>query len=123
MTRVLVVDDEPDYPQLLSIILTKEGFEVETAANGDDARRVASRFVPDVLIVDWMLEDSEDGLAVSKSLARSCPNLRTVLITGYPSSALESRIKKTPDVRLLTKPFTPTHLIELVRELGGCGQQ
>mgnify|MGYP001033612412 CR=1 FL=1 len=117
MTRVLVVDDEPDYPQLLSIILSKEGFEVDTAANADDARRVASRFVPDVLIVDWMLEDSEDGLALSKSLAEECSDLRTILITGYPSEAMESRIEKTPDVRLLTKPFTPTHLIELVHEI------
>ena len=116
MIRVLVVDDEPDYPQLLSIILAREGFEVETAANGKESRLVAARFAPDVLIVDWMLEDSEDGLDVSRSLKEANPSLRTILITGYPSAALESRIERTADVHLLTKPFTPAHLVKMVRE-------
>ncbi len=119
MTKVLVVDDEPDYPQLLSIILTKEGFDVRTAAGDEEARKVVEDFVPDVLVVDWMLEGSEDGLHVSEVVRRRNPKLQTVLITGYPSLALEHRVERIPSVRFLTKPFTPSHLVDLVRGATG----
>ncbi|HLA83826.1 MAG TPA: response regulator [Thermoguttaceae bacterium] len=116
MKRVLVVDDEPDYPQLLSIILTKEGFEVRTAGDGDEARRIAAHFLPDVLVVDWLLDGAEDGLQVADAVTHLNPRLQTVLITGYPSVALEQRVAQMPTVRFLTKPFTPSHLVELVRD-------
>ncbi|MBN1588727.1 MAG: response regulator [Pirellulales bacterium] len=116
MKKVLVVDDEPDYPQLLSIILTKEGFDVKTAADGNEAREVAEAFVPDVLVVDWMLQGSEDGLQVAEHLTEMNPTLRTILITGYPSLDLETRVEQIPSAQFLSKPFTPAHLIDLVRE-------
>ena len=116
MKNVLVVDDEPDYPQLLSIILTKEGFDVKTAAGGEEARQIAEQFMPDVLVVDWMLEGSDDGFQVAEALERLNPNLKTVLITGYPSLALEKRVKQLRSAQFLTKPFTPSHLVELVHE-------
>jgi len=119
MTRILVVDDEPDYPQLLGIILTKEGFEVKTATSGEDACEIAATFLPDVLVVDWVLEGSQDGLAVAETIGKLNPSLQTVLITGYPSVSLENRVEKIPSVRFLTKPFTPSHLVELVRDAAG----
>jgi DNA-binding response OmpR family regulator len=117
MTRILVVDDEPDYPRLLDIILTREGFDVRTATNGDEAHRVAEEFAPDVLIVDWMLGGREDGLRVASALRALNPALRTVLITGYPSMPPEPRIDGTVSIRFLPKPFTPPQLVELVREV------
>jgi len=119
MARVLVVDDEPDYPQLLGLILTKEGFEVRTAASGKEAYEVAAQFRPDVLVVDWMLEGSDDGLVVAETLAKANPALQTVLITGYPSLTLEHHVQRMPSVRFLTKPFTLSHLVDMVRGAAG----
>ena len=116
MTRVLVVDDEPDYPQLLSIILSKEGFDVKTAAEGREACEIAEQFVPDVLVIDWILDGAEDGLDVIKTIRGFNASLQAVLITGYPSATLESRVANIPSVRFLTKPFTPSRLVELIRE-------
>ena len=115
MVRVLVVDDEPDYPQLLSIILGAEGFDVQTATTGAEAMRVVEHFSPDVLIVDWMLEASDDGLDVAKGIESRNPNLRTILITGYPSPSLEARVEQLPNVEFLAKPFTPADLVAMVR--------
>jgi DNA-binding NtrC family response regulator len=117
MTRVLVVDDEPDYPQLLSIILSKEGFEVQTAASSEEARCVAKEFTPDVLIVDWMLDGAKDGLQVSQTLGELNPGMRTVLITGYPSDAVEAHAEQVATAHFLNKPFTPSQLVELVRRV------
>ena len=80
MASVLVVDDEADYPQLLSIILSKEGFEVQTAASGHEATQQCAHSMPDVLVVDWMLEGS-NGLDVAAALRTRNPKLRTILIT------------------------------------------
>lgn len=119
MFKVLVVDDEPDYPQLLRIILTKEGFEVRTAASGEDACAIATTFLPDVLVIDWMLEGSPDGLKVAETIGQINPRVQTILITGYPSVSLESRVEQIPSVRFLTKPFTPSRLVEMVHEAAG----
>lgn len=116
MVRVLVVDDEVDYPQLLSIILSKEGFTVQTAATAQEAVAPRDDFVPDVLVVDWMLEGADTGLDVAAALLQRSPRMRTILITGYPSAELESRVKKLPATRFLAKPFAPAELVAMVRE-------
>jgi CheY-like chemotaxis protein len=116
MASVLVVDDEVDYPQLLSIILSKEGFEVQTAASGQEATQRCERFAPDVLVVDWMLEGSDNGLDVAEALRTRHPKLQTILITGYPSLELEARVEQQPATRFLAKPFAPIDLVTMVRE-------
>ncbi|MBN1909256.1 MAG: response regulator [Pirellulales bacterium] len=116
MVRVLVVDDEPDYPRLLDIILSKEGFEVRTAASGAEALEVGGRFAADVLIVDWMLDGAEDGLRIARELRSQHPTLQTILITGYPSLDLESQVNQEPATRFLAKPFAPADLIALVHK-------
>lgn len=115
MVTVLVVDDEVDYPQLLSIILSKEGFEVRTASNSAEALDQCDDFMPDVLVVDWMLAGAANGLDVAELVRIRNPKLRTILITGYPSAELEARVKALPATRFLAKPFSPADLVGMVR--------
>ena len=61
--RVLVVDDEPNLTELLSMALRYEGWEVRTAATGLAAVRAAKEFGPDAVVLDMMLPDF-DGLEV-----------------------------------------------------------
>jgi DNA-binding NtrC family response regulator len=119
MARVLVVDDEPDYPQLLSIILGAEGFEVQTATTGAEAMRVVDHFLPDVLIVDWALAASENGLDLAGAVESRNPRLRTILITGYPLPSLGALAERLPRIEFLAKPFTPAELVAMVRAAAG----
>lgn len=114
MVKVLVIDDEPAYRDSLRLLMPCEGFAVETAANAREAYDVATRFEPDVLVVDWMLKDHTDGLEVAESMRGSHPNLRVIVITGYPTASLEARIRSTPSTQFLTKPFTLSDLIGAV---------
>jgi DNA-binding response OmpR family regulator len=114
MVKVLVIDDEPAYRDSLRLLMPCEGFEVETAANAQEAFDVADRFRPDVLIVDWMLKDRTDGLDIAEKLRGSLEHLRVIVITGYPTATLEARIRNSPATQFLTKPFTLSDLIDAI---------
>ena len=119
MAKILVVDDEPGYRDPLQFILSEEGFEVEVAADGRRALDVAKRFVPDVLIVDWMLGSDMDGLEVAEALGAANPALRVIVISGYPHASLEARVASLPSARLLPKPFEISALLAAVHEAAG----
>lgn len=71
MAKVLVVDDDPMILRMLKRGLTLDGYEVETAANGQDALRLARQTQPDLVVLDVMLPDVNlDGLAIARLLRK-----------------------------------------------------
>jgi two-component system alkaline phosphatase synthesis response regulator PhoP len=76
--RVLVVDDESDFIQLLKYNLENQGFEILTAGDGVQALNAARRELPDVVLIDLMLPDI-DGFSVCEIL-RSQPSTSKVPI-------------------------------------------
>ena len=69
MPKILVVDDEPDAVELIKFNLKAAGYEVITAADGDEALKKARAILPDLIILDLMLPEV-DGLEVCKILRR-----------------------------------------------------
>jgi len=116
MAKILIVDDDDSCRDASRVLLCGEGFEVETAADGREALDLATRFMPDVLLVDWMLQDHMDGVEVARALQSTAPQMRALVITGYLSAELEERIAEFPFARCLTKPLPPGDLIEAVRK-------
>ena len=55
MTRVMVVDDEPDMRELLDIMMQKDGFETEVAVDGSDFLKRVDVFYPDIVTLDVMM--------------------------------------------------------------------
>ena len=119
MAKILIVDDDDSCRDASRVLLCGEGFEVQTAADGREALDLATRFVPDVLLVDWMLQDHMDGLEVARALRSTAPQMRALVITGYLSAELEERIAEFPFARYLTKPLPPGDLITAVRKAAG----
>ena len=117
MARVLVVDDEPIYCQNLEFALQRQGHEVRTTSSSEQAFSIAREFHPDLLIVDWLLKTTHDGVEVSEILGQAHPMLKTILITGYPADELQSHDRPLSVVRILEKPFSLTAITELVREV------
>lgn len=116
--KVLVVDDEETYRRRLRLFLRQRGATVRTAIDAHRALTLVKQFHPDVLIVDWMLMNSVDGLELSDTLRASNPALQTIVITGYLSAELEERVRQVPNTCCLSKPFQTTELMELVHRLG-----
>ena len=82
--KLLLVDDEVGYLEVLSKRLSRRGFEVTTASNGAEAIRAARRWDFDVAVVDLKMEDM-DGIEVLKTLKRMVPELEVIILTGHGS--------------------------------------
>ncbi len=114
MTKILIVDDEPSYRDSLELILAYEDYQVCTAPDGPAALESSGSFCPDVLIADWMLRGSMNGLEVAKALLEENPDMRTIVITGYATPRLESQVGEIEGTEVLTKPFGVDQLLEAV---------
>lgn len=112
--KVLVVDDEESYRDSLVWLIKGEGLDVESATSGREAIELGKSFLPDVLVVDWMLGDRIDGLRVATEIGKACPGLKTIVISGYPSTELRERVERAGVWAFLEKPFTLDDIRELL---------
>lgn len=76
---ILLVDDEPDILEFIGYNLRKEGYRVLTADNGRDAITLASKEIPDLIVLDVMMPEM-DGVETCKEL-RDVPQLKDAIIT------------------------------------------
>ena len=119
--RVLIVDDEPTYREYLERYLVREGLEVRTAETGAEAIRLALEFNPDVLLADWMLRCEMHGIEVGEVLRNESPQLRILLMTGFPTSDLEAETTRVGIDGFLEKPFSLEDLSAAIRNALGEG--
>ncbi|HBH07010.1 MAG TPA: DNA-binding response regulator [Flavobacteriales bacterium] len=76
--KILLVDDEPDILEFLEYNLKKEGFEVSTASNGNEAIKLAKKVIPDLILLDVMMPEM-DGMETCVEL-RAFPELNDTQI-------------------------------------------
>ena len=108
---VLIVDDEPDIAQALSLLLRDQGITVFTALNGKEGLDVAGRVKPDVILVDLMMPVM-DGLSFLDRIS-DVSSAVVVVMTG--SKAPHPKYA----VQFVRKPFDPDRLIDIVLAAGG----
>jgi DNA-binding response OmpR family regulator len=113
--RVLVVDDEPRYRVYLSAKLGSLGYEVAVAETGRQAIERGLRFLPSVIVSDWMLRNHVHGLHVVDALRAVDSSLPAILMTGFPSRDLRSQAREARVVDFLEKPFELSDLVAAVR--------
>ena len=75
-SKILIVDDEPDILEILSVQLNKEGFDINTASNGERGLAICKSWKPDLIIVDIMMPVM-NGYEMAKNLSDS-PELRLI---------------------------------------------
>jgi two-component system, OmpR family, KDP operon response regulator KdpE len=113
MTRVLVVDDEPQIVRALSINLRARHYEVATAASGAEALEVAARHRPDVVILDLGLPDL-DGVEVIRGL-RGWSAAPIIILSGHSDSTDKVDALDAGADDYLTKPFAVDELLARIR--------
>ena len=114
--RVLVVDDESNLTELLSMALRYEGWDIKSAATGNAAVRTAKEFKPDAVVLDMMLPDF-DGLEVLRRMRDEDPALPVLFLTAR--DAVEDRVAglTAGGDDYVTKPFSLEEVVARVRAL------
>ena len=116
--KVLVVDDEPDIVEILKYNLQKEGYEVSTAEDGVKAVKVASKFLPDVILLDIMMP-GQDGVETCLQI-RQIPELKNAFIIFLTARMEEYSEVAAFDVGAddyITKPIKPRALMSRIAAL------
>ncbi len=113
MRTVLVVDDEPEIVRLVRDYLERGGFAVVTAADGDEALRIAHRNRPDIVVLDLGLPGI-DGLDVARELRRG-GEMPIIMLTARTEEADRVAGLELGADDYVSKPFSPRELVARVR--------
>ena len=119
---VLVVDDDPDFVEATRIVLESAGYEVTSAANGEQGLRAMYRDRPDLVILDVMMNGVLDGLDASFRMraergVSKTPILMVSSIASSDYAAMFPTDEYVPVENFLSKPVGPDQLLAEVKRL------
>lgn len=109
--KILIVEDEPALVELLGWTFESAGFEVEQTADGEEALLIAEEFQPDIILLDWMIEQLP-GIEVCRRLRKGKNTAAIPIIMLTARGEEEDRIRglETGADDYVTKPFSPREL-------------
>jgi CheY-like chemotaxis protein len=126
VTKILIVDDDPDMVEAGRIVLEDKGYEVVSAANASQGMSVLEEAKPDLMILDVMMEEPDDGIRMARQVRRKGFTLPILMLTSV-NVAMGLHIDKDEEMvpvdEFQEKPVDPETLIKKVeRLLAGRGE-
>ena len=119
MTKIVIIDDDPDILDVSKIVLTSKGYIVYTAQNPEDGYSLIKTQKPDLIILDVMMNEPDDGFYLAQKLRREKIDTPIIMYTSV-SKALGinfGRSEIVPVDEFVEKPISPDELIEKVEKL------
>jgi DNA-binding response OmpR family regulator len=120
MSRVLIVDDDPDFVEAVRLHLERAGHAVASADNRSDGMRIAREGEIDLLILDVMMDEPDDGIVMAQELRRTGFDKPVLMMSGISrvtGLAYDKDAEIIPAAEFLEKPVRPETLIEKVNAL------
>ncbi len=114
MNKILLVDDELIILQALSINLQKSGYEVTTAANGEEALARLEEQSYDIIITDYLM-GSINGVELSNAAKRLYPETKVIIFSGNIEQNL-NKLTSGADC-ILSKPIGLDNMLESIKKL------
>jgi DNA-binding NtrC family response regulator len=108
-SKILLVDDDPDFCEALGDRLRSQGFQVTVAGRGSEALRLCREEAPAIVLLDLILPGI-DGMAVLETIRRESPDVVVVVITGHGTIARAVEAMKKGAYDFVTKPVDARHL-------------
>jgi len=118
--KILVVDDEPHILRSLTFVLKKEGYDVSSATNGEEALAKIRESKPSLMFLDVMMP-KKNGYEVCQEV-KGDPGLNDIYIIMLTAKGQEADREKGLSLgadEFITKPFSPMKIVERVREILG----
>ena len=120
MAKILIVDDDPDIVEACSLFLRKAGHAVEGAYSRAEGMRALAAARPDLLILDVMMEQPDDGFVMAQELRRQGFRLPILMLTSVASAsglAFGRDAEMVPVDDFQAKPVEPADLVRKVANL------
>jgi len=119
MAKIAIIDDDPDILDASSLVLTSKGFEVVTATNPDDGYKIVKENTPDLIILDVMMNEPDDGFFLAQKFRKENITTPILMYTSVSKSlGMDFGVNElVPVDEFVEKPITPEQLIEKVEKL------
>ena len=122
MARILVVDDDPDFVEAMRLTLEPHGYQVSSAADGDEGLAKVRSEVPDLVILDVIMASVLDGLQMSQQMQENPEHKRIpiLMVTSIANTDYAALFPTDEYVHIdgfLSKPVPPDVLLKRVSEL------
>lgn len=122
--KILVVDDDVDMVEAISVVLKNKGYEVHTGNNGDECLKLVKTVKPDLILLDVMMRTVDDGFQTAYKLRKDKATAKTPIImitavgkeTGFKFDK-EKDADFMPIEDYIEKPIMPEVLLKKVAEL------
>ena len=119
MAHILLIDDDAGLVDANKLVLEAKGHEVSVAYNSDEAWQSLEKRLPDLLVMDVMMEEFTAGFALAEDVHIKYPDMPVLLLTGVQEHmSSDWKFDKDKDAnwlpvcKFLAKPVTPTKLAE-----------
>lgn len=119
MTRLLIVEDQPEIRMLIQMALEFENFEIHEAPDGDAALALLPTLRPDLVLLDVLMPGSRNGLDVCRAIKADAQlrGTRVVMLSARSQpSDRQAGLAAGADAYLV-KPFSPNELLRLIGKL------
>lgn len=119
MPKILVIEDDKSFRNVLVQMLDKAGYEVDQAEDGNEALGICAQFQPDLVLTDIIMPDKE-GLETIQDLLSYCPDMRIIAMSGGGKMGPDSYLplaKKLGAKATLQKPFMRDDLLSTIAEV------
>ncbi|MCU0915170.1 MAG: response regulator [Planctomycetes bacterium] len=123
--KILIIDDDPDITEAMTVVLENRGYEVRRASDSAEGREQLEKAKPDLIILDVMMRTSQEGFELSRELKgnaryKDIPILMLTAVkqkTGLDFKAEAGDQAWLPVEEFLDKPVKPNVLLEKVEDL------
>ncbi len=119
MKKILIIEDDNSFRNVLEQMLRKAGYEIQSAEDGNRALSICDNFLPDLVLTDIIMPDKE-GLETIQELIIKLPGIKIIAMSGGGRFGPESYLplaKKLGAKRTLQKPFMRDELLKTILEV------
>ena len=119
MAKIAIIDDDPDIVDASSLVLTSKGYDVITASNPDDGYKIVMDQNPDLIILDVMMNEPDDGFFLAQKFRKMSIDTPIIMYTSVSKSlGMEfGASEMVPVDEFVEKPISPETLVEKVEKL------
>jgi len=119
MAKIAIIDDDPDILDASTLVLNAKGYETVTATNPEDGFKIVTEQSPDLIILDVMMSEPDDGFFLAQKFRREKIKVPIIMYTSISKTTGMDfgKSELVPVDEYVEKPISPDELIEKVEKL------